>query len=227
MEQKRFPVFAERFSLLRGRMSQEEFGEFIGVSRPTVGFYENGERLPDALVLCQIAERCEVSADWLLGLTHIQSPDAEAKQVANYTGLSERALSNLVDNDWWYERTNVDGSPVFAANGMRKQFPHDGLMPSEVITKLLEDDEFMQIIGTISRQTTASVRKVAVDYDTSKPPCEESDDGIRVNPIMWPFSDAFENITLSQCERHFGAAVKKLLHEYEEAHPLSVDNTSK
>lgn len=58
MEQKRMPIFAERFAQLRGEMTQAEFAEFLGISRPTVGFYENGVRLPDALLLCQIAEKC-------------------------------------------------------------------------------------------------------------------------------------------------------------------------
>jgi len=40
----------------------------IGVARATVGFYESGERLPDALVLRKIAEACNVSADWVLGI---------------------------------------------------------------------------------------------------------------------------------------------------------------
>lgn len=45
MEQKRMPIFAERFAQLRGEMTQGEFAEFLGISRPTVGFYENGTRL--------------------------------------------------------------------------------------------------------------------------------------------------------------------------------------
>lgn len=63
-------VFQERFRSLRGKMSQAEFAERICVSRPTVGFYENGERLPDALTLKKIAECCNVSIDWMLGLSN-------------------------------------------------------------------------------------------------------------------------------------------------------------
>lgn len=69
MEKQRFPIFAKRFNELRGDMSQDEFSKYLGISRPTVGFYENGARIPDALVLRQIAEKCNVSVDWLLGLS--------------------------------------------------------------------------------------------------------------------------------------------------------------
>lgn len=69
MEKQRLPIFAKRFNELRGDMSQDEFSKHLGISRPTVGFYENGARIPDALVLRQIAEQCNVSTDWLLGLS--------------------------------------------------------------------------------------------------------------------------------------------------------------
>lgn len=94
MERKRFPVFAERFSILRGKMTQDEFARYLGISRPTVGFYENGTRLPDALVLRQIAERCNVSTDWLLGLSEYKDM-AQRGLTAEDLGLSEKAATTL------------------------------------------------------------------------------------------------------------------------------------
>ena len=86
MEQKRFPLFAERFAKLRGDMTQGEFAEFLGLSRPTVGFYENGSRLPDALCLKTIAVKCGVSADWLLGLTECQTQDINLRNMCDFIG---------------------------------------------------------------------------------------------------------------------------------------------
>lgn len=95
MEQKRFPVFSERFAELRGRKTQGEFAEFLGISRPTVGFYENGTRLPDALILRQISEKCNVSTDWLLGLSKVKDRDGDLQQACAYTGLSDIAISEI------------------------------------------------------------------------------------------------------------------------------------
>lgn len=95
MEQKRFPIFAERFAELRGEMTQSEFADFLSISRPTVGFYENGTRIPDALTLRQIAERCGVSSDWLVGLSDVQTPVESVRQICDYTGLSETAVQML------------------------------------------------------------------------------------------------------------------------------------
>ena len=95
MTQKKFPVFAERFSILRGDMTQAEFADFLGLSRPTIGFYENGIRIPDVLVLKQIGEKCKVSSDWLIGLSDTKDVDADMRRTCEYTGLSEDAVTGL------------------------------------------------------------------------------------------------------------------------------------
>lgn len=99
-ENRTLPIFAERFAAERIKrgMSQVDFAEFVGVARPTVGFYENGERLPNAFVLRQIAERCGVSTDYLVGIADIPSPNIEAQEVRKHIRLSNRALNKLILN---------------------------------------------------------------------------------------------------------------------------------
>ena len=63
MESKRFPIFSERLATLRGKMTQAEFADFLELSRATLGFYENGTRIPDILSLRRISEKCNVSSD--------------------------------------------------------------------------------------------------------------------------------------------------------------------
>lgn len=70
-ENNRLPIFTKRFRELQGKRTNTEFADFLGISRQTVGFYCNGDRIPDAVVLRQIAERCKVSSDWLLGMTDL------------------------------------------------------------------------------------------------------------------------------------------------------------
>lgn len=91
----RFPEFTRRFRELRGTRDNTEFGKFLGISRQTVGFYYNGDRIPDAQGIKQIAEKCGVSADWLLGLTDIKSPNISIRDISDYTGLSESTIHLL------------------------------------------------------------------------------------------------------------------------------------
>ena len=92
MATSRLPKFTERFTLLRGERTQAQFADFLGISRPTVALYESGTRIPDIAVLKEIAQKCQVSADYLLGLTDIPASDKDIRFVAEYTGLGTDAL---------------------------------------------------------------------------------------------------------------------------------------
>lgn len=49
--------------------TQKEFSDFIEVSQPTLAGYERGTGKPPIDVLCNIAEKCHVSVDWLCGMS--------------------------------------------------------------------------------------------------------------------------------------------------------------
>ena len=102
MERKenRLPIFTERFRSLQGDRTNTEFADFLGLSRQTVGFYCNGDRLPDVVTLKQIAGKCGVTTDWLLG-HNTPSTEADVCIACAVTGLSREAilkLKNLPDN---------------------------------------------------------------------------------------------------------------------------------
>lgn len=91
----RFPIFQNRLRELQGKMSNTAFADFLGMSRQTVGFYLNGNRVPDILGLTQIAKKCKVSTDWLLGLSEERAINGNLAQACRYTGLSTRSVDKL------------------------------------------------------------------------------------------------------------------------------------
>ena len=97
----RLAVFTERFTLLRGDMTQTQFADMLGLSRPTVSLYESGERIPDAVTLRIIAEKCNVSADYLLGLREDPTTDRDVQFVSDYTGLPGDAIEKLHSFAHW------------------------------------------------------------------------------------------------------------------------------
>ena len=133
-EKYRFPVFRERFRELQGDMSNTEFADFLGLSRQTVGFYCNGERIPDALVLKHIAEKCNVSADWLLGLSEIRSTDIDVQRICKKTGLSEKAAN------------------VLLALGEETQEDHDDILPYiDTVNGLIGWQDFIILLDQLRR----------------------------------------------------------------------------
>lgn len=96
-QEPRLKVFRDRFDLLRQErnFSNTEFSKFLDMSRQTVGFYLNGNRVPDALTLIKIAEKCNVSADWLLGLTDIKDADVDISSALQRLGLTDESAYML------------------------------------------------------------------------------------------------------------------------------------
>lgn len=91
-------IFKRRLKELRGDTKQQEVANAIGISRATLGYYENGDRKPDIEVLARIAEYFHVSCDYLLGFTDVKTPNEEVQNISNLTGLNEHSASFLADN---------------------------------------------------------------------------------------------------------------------------------
>ena len=59
-------------------LSQEELGDIIGVSKSTIGMYEQGQRIPKAdTTFRKLAEYFGVSIDYLMGLEESPEPQSE------------------------------------------------------------------------------------------------------------------------------------------------------
>ena len=94
----RLPEFKNRLNELMQGMNTTEFAQKLDLSRQTVGFYLNGDRIPDARTVIQICEKCNVSSDWLLGIApkNTRTPDLDEQAICQKTGLSDVAVRNLI-----------------------------------------------------------------------------------------------------------------------------------
>lgn len=67
-------MLGTRLKELRGKITQEEVAEKIGVSRARYSHYENSRSEPDTEILNKLADYFKVSTDYLLGRTDDPSP---------------------------------------------------------------------------------------------------------------------------------------------------------
>lgn len=89
--------FAPKLKSLREEngLNQSQLADELGVSRGSISFYENGDRIPDIDFLAKTAEYFNVSADWLLGRSTERTFDSDIQKVHQYTGLTSTAIRNI------------------------------------------------------------------------------------------------------------------------------------
>ena len=96
-------VFGKRLRELRKENGYtiEQFSDMVGISKSTLGYYENDKRMPDIEILARIANVLNVNADYLIGRTNTTAQKGKMKTVCEFTGLSDSAaeyLAHLVKN---------------------------------------------------------------------------------------------------------------------------------
>ena len=96
-------TFPKRLKSLReaSGLSQDAFAKALGVSRAAIGYYENGERLPDIAFLAAICRRTECDINYLIGYSDTMASYAHFNISGEYD-LSDNdmeKLESLLEND--------------------------------------------------------------------------------------------------------------------------------
>jgi transcriptional regulator with XRE-family HTH domain len=114
-------LLGERLKKLRNerKITQEELGKKVNVTKVSISGYENGNRNPDTETLQKLADFFEVSTDYLLGRTdnpqgsinihydggnglELEDEDEEEymrKQLAEYRKLKKRMQARLKNEE--------------------------------------------------------------------------------------------------------------------------------
>ena len=104
-------VFGKRLKELRkaNGYTIEQFADMVGISKSTLGYYENDKRMPDIEILARIADTLNVNADYLIGRTNTTALKGKMKTVCEFTGLSDNATEYLAElvKDKDYEKLSI------------------------------------------------------------------------------------------------------------------------
>lgn len=101
-------ILSKRLKLLRleNNMLQKDVAKKIGITESGYGFYEQGKRIPDSIMLIKLAALYNVTTDYLLGITDKRNPesltlDEELQQLLNDpdTLVAFKDFQNLSDSD--------------------------------------------------------------------------------------------------------------------------------
>lgn len=99
-------IFAERLRGLReaAGLSQAELGEKLGVSRGSISFYENCERVPDIVFLDRVSVFFGIDHCFLLGSQYKHQSN---ENIGLTLGLSEKAVETLQEYEIYGEEISA------------------------------------------------------------------------------------------------------------------------
>ncbi len=100
-----FSILAIRIKELRKtiKMTQKEFSIYVGCTAATLSAYENGSKSPSLEIIKGIAEKCNVSIDWLCGLTDKKTYSDEIETYGDGIRLLlklEKSFDISLSYDW-------------------------------------------------------------------------------------------------------------------------------
>lgn len=99
-------TFPKRIKELRSSLckTQSDFADFIGTTQSALSGYENGDRTPSYEILIAISQKCNVSIDWLCGLSDKMTLD---RHITTYKDLFTLFI-NLLDTKYQGSSKNIE-----------------------------------------------------------------------------------------------------------------------
>lgn len=94
-----YEIFSKRLKELRNDMNltQKQFAEKVGTTSVTISAYENNAKKPSLEIVKDIAEKCNVSLDWLCGLSDKKNTDDEMTTYADYLKLIIKIVNEKIE----------------------------------------------------------------------------------------------------------------------------------
>lgn len=116
----------KNLQILRKKLdyTQKDFADFLGIPQPSLSAYENNRNSPTTDVLINVATKCNVSLDWLCGLSDTTYTLASLGDISellyqlleiNEIGIEIEVHDHLnndleTETDKWYTRLTVYGN---------------------------------------------------------------------------------------------------------------------
>jgi DNA-binding XRE family transcriptional regulator len=146
-EQDLFPSRLRQLMDTPPKTTQETLAKALNITRQAVGNYKSGQSSPDFNTLVKIAKYFNVSTDWLLGISEVQSQNTDLKAVCEYTMLSEAAIEKLLAiKDYPLSLTDID-----IAKEKVETFFYE-------FSKFIESTDFTNFICTLMELENAALK---------------------------------------------------------------------
>lgn len=164
--------FIDNLKQLRweNNLTQKELAEKVGISKSSIGFYENGDRIPDINTLSALADFFNVSTDYLLGRTDVKSMDLDTRIISEKTGLSEDVLSKIIcsintDKPIYVETRDSDDESAFSISEYSRIDVANMMMSDSLFIPLIEKVGALFHVSTILKNVIDDLEKELDESD--------------------------------------------------------------
>ena len=157
-------IFGERLKNLRSvvmKKTQKEFSELLGIPQPTLSAYESGKNKPAIDVVISIAEKCNVSMDWLCGRESTSHLDSMGDLMSVFYDLYDSKEFSFKTEI--HDRVDLEGDDQnddTSRNWIRLTFYHN---ENRYDNSLIYSQDICNIIKTAYRH-----HKELINYDCSQ-----------------------------------------------------------
>lgn len=186
-------ILGERLKSARVKagQTQEDIAKLLRVQRQVISYFENGSRTPNIDDLIKLAEIFGTSTDYLLGLTDAQSTDLEVKYICDYTGLSEKTVSELHNNK---ELINDCNDKRAIIDETIRMYAHSREAALDIVNLFIEDhmSEMGRHLYKYKIGITEAIKEHHAYIDNWNTEAEESTEGHMghiVNKFVFVFPD--------------------------------------
>lgn len=186
-------ILGERLKSARVKagQTQEDIAKLLRVQRQVISYFENGSRTPNIDDLITLAKIFGTSTDYLLGLTDAQSTDLEVKHICDYTGLSEKAVSELHNNKELINGCNDERAII---DETIRMYAHSREAALDITNLFIEDhmSEMGRHLYKYKTGITEAVKEHHAYIDNWNTEAEESTEGHMghiVNAFVFVFPD--------------------------------------
>ena len=147
--------FNEHFKELVDKYGgNSRFADIIGINRNTVAKYKNAKNTAaDTGIVVLICKACNISADWLLGLSEVDKRDPDLRAACEYTRLSDKAVEVLHKREF---------DPAVRVRKYDESYVADAIRTVDIILSTVEGQ---RVLCDILEFLSASERHIPVDTD--------------------------------------------------------------
>lgn len=162
--------FAERIKKLRVSMglTQKQFGALINVAQTTLSSYEKGSKTPNIDTLYNIAEKCNVSMDWLCGRTNLKNTDnfySYSDVFKTIVKLCKTVNFSIVEDSNIVYKNDVSQHYLEPKNTIVNDFLNRWRKIKEIYDdKTIDDETYNAVVNSLIEQ----YKDIEIIYDDDK-----------------------------------------------------------